>query len=205
MPPISSVEVRRSLLDALRLDLVGPGPEDTSLACEVLPTAPSKWYLTGFLVPRHAPAQQREDDTGDDELDEVHRIAPGDDETTPERGAAKRGYFPSSMGLSLLAAPATDSLGVEVHWGDYEAQKGAQHELKRREDEEGTVAGVPVSFPVEPAPEERDGLSERQPSWRPVRPGPVDRGLNRHPLSPPRTARPAPQRPVPAASAHRAR
>ncbi len=44
------IEIRSQLVDALRLDLVGPG-YDSELASEVLPQAPSRWYLTGFLVP----------------------------------------------------------------------------------------------------------------------------------------------------------
>jgi len=51
-----SAEIRRDLVRALRLDLVGPGREDDDLAREVLPQAPSRWYLTGFLVPYEAPA-----------------------------------------------------------------------------------------------------------------------------------------------------
>jgi hypothetical protein len=49
-------EIREDLVRALRLDLVGPGREDDDLAREVLPQAPSRWYLTGFLVPYEAPA-----------------------------------------------------------------------------------------------------------------------------------------------------
>ena len=46
--------VRSRLLDALRLDLVGPRPGEPghdAYTEEVLPVAPSRWYLTGFLVP----------------------------------------------------------------------------------------------------------------------------------------------------------
>ena len=51
--------VRNRILDALHLDLVGPRhgePDDAAYTAEVLPVAPSKWYLTGFLVPHEAPA-----------------------------------------------------------------------------------------------------------------------------------------------------
>jgi hypothetical protein len=43
------VDVRSQLVDALRLDLVGP-ENGTELEAEVLPQAPSRWYLTGFLT-----------------------------------------------------------------------------------------------------------------------------------------------------------
>ena len=60
---------RDRILDALRLDLVGPRPGERGHAAytaEILPVAPSKWYLTGFLVPHEAPADQRSDDDSDD-------------------------------------------------------------------------------------------------------------------------------------------
>ena len=50
------------LVNALRLDLVGP-ENDSELATEVLPQAPSRWYLTGFLVPLEASEAQRQDET----------------------------------------------------------------------------------------------------------------------------------------------
>jgi len=51
------VEVRGQLVEALRLDLVGPD-NGSDLEAEVLTQAPSRWYLTGFLVPRR-PAKPR--------------------------------------------------------------------------------------------------------------------------------------------------
>ena len=65
--PTSSAEARSHLIDALRLDLVGPIPEDIDHVEEILDQAPSKWYLTGFLVPHGAPIEERGDDTGNDE------------------------------------------------------------------------------------------------------------------------------------------
>ena len=118
MSSTSSAEVRQHLIDALQLDLVGPPPDDTAHAEEVLPQAPSKWYLTGFLVPYEASPDQRSDPTGDEELDE-HRTSPGDDEATPEPASARKAFFPSSMGLSLLVPQDATQLDVTVEWGDY--------------------------------------------------------------------------------------
>ena len=58
--PKSSLEVRDYLVNALKLDLVGPGPNDP-LAAERLPgwERPSTWYLTGFLIPAAAPPEQK--------------------------------------------------------------------------------------------------------------------------------------------------
>ena len=118
----TSADVRRQLIDALRLDLIGPQPGHSyhlQYEGEVLPVAPSRWYLTGFLVPYEAPAEQRADDDGDDELDQVSRVVEGDDENTPEQASARKAFFPSSMGLSVLVPSGTAQLQVKVAWGDY--------------------------------------------------------------------------------------
>jgi hypothetical protein len=50
----TSSEVRAKLVDALKLDLVGPWPA-RPLANELLPENPTRWYLTGYLVPDPLP------------------------------------------------------------------------------------------------------------------------------------------------------
>ena len=66
------VEVRSQLVEALRLDLVGP-ENGSDLEAEVLPQAPSRWYLTGFLVPLEAGEAQKSDETAKDEFDSAGR------------------------------------------------------------------------------------------------------------------------------------
>ena len=41
------------------------------------------------------------------------------EESADERRAAKKGFFPSSMGLSFLVSEDTCALDVTVRWGDY--------------------------------------------------------------------------------------
>jgi Helicase conserved C-terminal domain len=119
---LKPVEVRSELVDALRLDLVGPD-NGSELEAEILSQAPSRWYLTGFLVPLEAGEAQKSDETADDDID-----APAgggdaaDDDATPEPAAARRAFFPSSIGLSLLVSRETRQLRVEVNWGDYRAE-----------------------------------------------------------------------------------
>ena len=111
--------VRHYLTEALRLDLIGPRPEDDTLQRERLPQAPSLWYMTGFLAPTGAPDAQRAQDIGE-ELDEpAESIQGGDDSSTPERGSGKRVFLPSSMGLSILVDTKMRHLAVTVSWGDY--------------------------------------------------------------------------------------
>ena len=64
----SSADVRRELVDALRLDLVGPSlglgnPE------EILAEPPSVFYRTGFLVPIEADEDQKVDESCTEEVD----------------------------------------------------------------------------------------------------------------------------------------
>ena len=60
--PTTSLEVRQRLVEALKLDLVGPWAGH-DLADEQLQarTRPSNWYLAGFLIPSGAPPDQRSD------------------------------------------------------------------------------------------------------------------------------------------------
>jgi hypothetical protein len=53
---MTPVEVRDHLVHAVGLDLIGPD-RDSDLRDEVLPQSPSRWYLTGYLVPQDAPGQ----------------------------------------------------------------------------------------------------------------------------------------------------
>ena len=118
---IQPADVRSRLREALELDLIGPGAGHP-LADERLPgwVRPSSWYLTGFLVPRGAPAEQRADADADDDFEpEVADEGGLGDDSTEDRRSAKKGFFPSSMGLSFLVAEGVDRLDVTVRWGDY--------------------------------------------------------------------------------------
>ena len=142
-PMRDSADVRRYLTKALRLDLIGPRPEDASLQQERLPQAPSLWYMTGFLAPTGAPDAQRARDVSE-ELDEpVEPVQGADDSSTPERGSGKRVFLPSSMGLSILVDEETKHLDVTVSWGDYtphseSADKGAEASEEEPDDDEAS-------------------------------------------------------------------
>ena len=123
-----SAEVREEIVRALGLDLIGPWAGHP-LADERLPgwVRPSNWYLTGFLVPRGAPVEQRGDADVDEESEVAETAGLGDD-SAEDRRAAKKGFFPSSMGLSFLVGADVDTLEVIVRWGDYrrvEAKSGS--------------------------------------------------------------------------------
>ena len=115
---MTSAQVRNRLVEALRLDLVGPsgplGDPD-----EVLSQSPSRWYLTGFLVPQEADASQRTDEAGTEDFELSSDTGGADDETTPEAGAKRQRYLPSSIGISVLVPASATRLHVNVTWGDY--------------------------------------------------------------------------------------
>lgn len=121
---MKSVEVRQELVDALRLDLIGPCPvRNLGSPEEVLPQAPARWYLTGFLVPLDAGEAQRVETEATEEVDAMDEAGGTDDAATPEPVAARQRYLSSSIGMSLLVQPTTQHLDVVVRWGDYLRQE----------------------------------------------------------------------------------
>src|SRR3954468_14488635 len=135
------VEVRDRLVETLELDLVGPWPGH-ELADEKLPrrVRPSNWYLTGFLIPVDAPAEQAADDDADDEFEDVPESEGPQEESTEERVAAKKAYFPSSIGLSTLVAGDAATFSVVVRWGDY-----SLGEYRPEAEQEGDGDGKPIA------------------------------------------------------------
>jgi Helicase conserved C-terminal domain len=145
---MTSVDVRKQLIEALRLDLVGP---DCGLgnSTEVLPQAPSRWYLTGFLVPTDADPVQTTDETSAEGLGEGSEGGVHDDEIMPEPAAARRAPLPSSIGLSLLIPADTTEMTVTARWGDYKRNKpedshGSGAEWQRTAREERITLSIPV-------------------------------------------------------------
>jgi hypothetical protein len=131
---MNSAEVRNRLVDALILDLIGP-IADPSRADERLEQGPSRWYLTGFLIPSDRPSIDlpKDDDEEDDEDDDDLFGSDDDplDQPTAEGALVddsdqnavvsmpRRQMLPSSMGLSVLVRTGTAALDVTVRWGDY--------------------------------------------------------------------------------------
>ena len=143
--PPDSPAVRERLVEALNLDLIGPDANH-ELVAERLPgwIRPSNWYLTGFLIPSGTRPEDSADMDENDDIDEVPDSGGLSEESTEERKAAKKGFFPSSMGLSFLVGADTDTLAVTVRWGDYErteveGKDKAKVPVWQRRPEERTV------------------------------------------------------------------
>jgi Helicase conserved C-terminal domain len=118
----TSAEVRAKLIETLQLDLVGPG-RGHALEAERLRESepPSRWYLTGFLVPTGAPEAQRHDPESAEVLDAVvgSDEGIGDDDVEPDKAPARKVFLPSSLGISVLVTKNVTTLSAEVQWGDY--------------------------------------------------------------------------------------
>ncbi|WP_417730834.1 DISARM system helicase DrmA [Rosistilla oblonga] len=113
----TSVDVRKSLVEVLDLDLIGP-TNDHAFARELLPETPLRWYLTGFLVPTDAPLEQKFDESSIEEIDSAE-TGGADDDTEADKPAAKRNYRASSMGLSVLVPASTTQIKATIEWGEY--------------------------------------------------------------------------------------
>lgn len=114
---MKEVDVRARLVEALQADLIGPFLPDghPEAGVEVLPMAPSRWYLTGFLAPQSARQ------TAADDPDAEGELAAGDDKQIEDAGEAepepkRRQQFPASMGLSVFLPP---SAGADDHVDAY--------------------------------------------------------------------------------------
>ncbi len=164
--PTTSLEVRERLVEALKLDLVGPGAGH-ALANEMLPgwVRPSNWYLTGFLIPLGTPPEKSADADEDDDVDVIPESAGLAEESTEERKAAKKGFFPSSMGLSFLVPKEAPGITVIVRWGDYTPA------------EIGGTDGKPLSVWQRQAHEEKVAVALTGSSEPAVHDVPASRGL----------------------------
>ncbi len=163
--------VRRRLVDTLRRDLIGPFPEDADLAEERLKDLPSRWYLTGYLVPAdEAPLAAPDDDddslktllgetTPDDETTDGAGITgAGDDETAADSPTVRRRIRPTSLGLTVLVPKGTRSVTAIVEWGDYRAEPpiagsvlekdGGGTDEERKAADEAVWVRVPRRRPV---------------------------------------------------------
>ena len=132
-------QVREKLVDLMRRDLIGPGPDrDHDLAEERLSgTNPSAWYLSGFLTPVDddrivsppgGPGIDGDaDEVAERELErdratgDLEQGAPGmagaDDDIQAER--PRRRFTPSSLGLTVMVARSVRELTARITWGDY--------------------------------------------------------------------------------------
>jgi hypothetical protein len=138
----TSTDIRARLIERLRRDLIGPGPQDADLARERLKEKPSGWYVTGYLAPVPEPSGPSAEISEEDDLFEEGDPLVGDDlgadsDAGPARAAddtpedtppAVRIRAPSSLGLTVLLDASVREIEVNVSWGDYVTVPPLSHE-----------------------------------------------------------------------------
>ena len=99
--------VRERLLDALKVDLLGPESQN-----EVLTQSPGSRYLLGMLAPSGTKLSPSEDDDSSSTVEE--------DEEQEQGPRVSQQLAPSSIGLSFVVDSECDSVSVRATWGQYE-------------------------------------------------------------------------------------
>ena len=112
-------DVREEITKSVLLDLIGPTGAIGDHR-ETLSQQPSKWYLTGFLVPTESSETQKVDETVTEQLDQSAVPSNGDEAGNEEPPVARRSYLPSSCGISFMIAAKSTTLQAIIRWGDYE-------------------------------------------------------------------------------------
>lgn len=124
-------EVRQKIIDAIRIDLIGPREEE-----EVLEENPRYAYLVGMLD-----AQNDDEDysgAGEQEIDADMAIEDGEDYTAGEDDdnepiSTTHFQLPSSIGISFYVLSDLSGINLDVCWGDY--VKSAQMRVGKDEKE----------------------------------------------------------------------
>lgn len=142
---MTSRDARTKLVEALQLDLIGPD-NDHECSHELLPESPTKWYLTGYLVPTDAPEEHRFDKESQDGIGETtpaSGVGTDDEDGQPASAANSKSFLPSSMGLSILIPKGMNEVKVVARWGDYRWESNEQEppDEPAGDEEHGYAAG----------------------------------------------------------------
>lgn len=103
------IQLRREIVEEIQKDILGPREED-----ELIPTSPTKKYLSGVLYPQNnfdndfesEKKIEAKDDAGDNESDEID-------------AKVNRTSYPSSMGLTCKIKGDTDEIRLEIEYAKY--------------------------------------------------------------------------------------
>ena len=117
-------QVRKKILDAVRMDLIGP-----TAAEEALTELPTNSYITGMLYP--ADSDITEDENYNDvEFTEGRLDADGNgsdsvvlEDDKPDESTKGGFKKPSSIGVSFYLSEETNKINVDVYWGTYYSDK----------------------------------------------------------------------------------
>ena len=142
----TSKDVRASIIDKFRRDLVGPNPDpaDPYLQGERLNEQPSRWYLTGFLAPNSDvpdSGQEEQDPALQNEL-EIESEAPeadggggaAGDRDQPDQPSTARRFHPTAIGLTVLLPVEVKEIETVLTWGDYRTEPPVEKFLLEMHD-----------------------------------------------------------------------
>ena len=140
-------EVRQKIIEALRVDLIGPQTKD-----EVIDETPLFEYLTGMLYPKVVADDKifdQEVDTDIDRSDLDSDYTPRPDEDDNEPVSTAKFTLQSSIGLSFYLKKSTQKIIANVSWGDYIRQTEKYLTKEGEEKSKYVYARQPMSGQVE--------------------------------------------------------
>ena len=110
-------EVRQKIIDDMRTDLIGPMEIE-----EVLDESPRHAYLVGMLDAQGN--DEKYSSAGEQEIEADMAFEDGEDFTAGEDDdnepiSTTHFQLPSSIGISFYIQSDTDSINLDVSWGDY--------------------------------------------------------------------------------------
>lgn len=116
-------KVRQEIVDALKMDLMGPQSED-----EILDENPRHAYIIGVLASQ-AEANKETGGINEQEVDADIAYEDGEDYTADEEDdnepiTTAHFKLPSSMGISFYINSKTDTISLDICWGDYVKSTG---------------------------------------------------------------------------------
>ena len=139
-------QVRSSIIDALKVDLIGPEVQD-----EVLDENPAFAYLIGILYPKEASSlenatlfEQMYDDNEHEDLEDPSTMDEDDDNQIIPNTFQKQ----SSIGLSFYIKNISTKLKVNCSWGIYNKLKEPYLDKDGKEKEKYKYQRVPQNEEV---------------------------------------------------------
>lgn len=137
-------QVRQMIIDAMKVDLMGPQSEE-----EALDENPRHAYIIGLLAPQSEAGTDTASDNDQaleadiDHEDDNNFTAGEDDENEPV--VTTRFKLPNSIGISFYVAAGTDSICLDVSWGDYTKATEKRPDKNGREHDYTSFIRHPMS------------------------------------------------------------
>lgn len=137
-------EVRQSLIDLLKMDLIGPQKPE-----ELLDENPKYTYLVGMLAPQTIEDKdtlEQEVDTDSAFTEDGDYTNDGEDNNDPVTVTSFK--MPTAIGLSFYVDSSLKSLNVDVTWGDYVKQTEIEKDENEKEKKSYSYKRIPMEETV---------------------------------------------------------